>query len=130
MDVIYFLLCAIPTAVNLVAHKNGRGKEDKIRDKLIIIIISSALALIVKWVFDYDLLRILGLMLGVYILTFDYAIVWLLRERGVIRGTAKVFQYTGKSTYWYDQLIAKIDWRIRLVIRLAVFAVIVWWVFF
>ena len=127
---IYFLLCCIPTAVNLVAHKDGRKKEDKIRDKLIIIIISSALALGVRWLFGYELSRSLLLMLGIYFLTFDYLIVWLLRKNGVIIKDAKIFSYTGKSTYWYDQMVSKIHPVLRLVIRLAVFAVIVWWVFF
>lgn len=128
MDVIYFLLCAIPTAVNLVAHKDGRGKEDKIRDKLIIIIISSALALGVRWLFDYELSRSLLLMLGIYFLFFDYAIVWILRKNGVIRKSAKVFRYTGKSTYFYDQLMSRIDWRIRLAIKLLTFGVTIWYV--
>ena len=116
-----FLLCCIPTAVNLIHHRKGREKKKKVLDKVVLSIISLALAFVVKWVFGYDLLRSLALMLGIYILVFDYAIVWLLRKNDVISPTANIWTYTGKSTYWYDQMVSKVPPWLRFVVRVIVF---------
>jgi hypothetical protein len=119
--ILAFLLCAIPTLVNIYLDRNGRKKQHKIWIKLIVIAISLALAVVVKVAVDIDYLRSLALMWGFYLLAFDYGIVWVLRKRGVIRKDAKVFEYTGESTYWYDQLVSKVHPVLRLVIRVALF---------
>lgn len=116
-----FLLCAIPTIVNVYLDRNGRQKKHKPFIKAFIILLAGGVALADRVLFDIDATQSLALASGYYILAFDYLIVYYLRKNDVITPTAKVFSYTGTSTYWYDQLVARIPWRLRLAIRLVVF---------
>jgi hypothetical protein len=123
--ILAFILCAVPTLANIFFDRNGRKKEHKIWIKLIVIAISLALAVVVKVAVDIDCLRSLTLMWGIYFLTFDYGVTYVLHKRGIIEGkdSEKWWKYMGESTHWYDQAAAKIPWVLRLFIRIIIFAV-------
>jgi hypothetical protein len=128
--ILAFLLCAIPTLTNIFLDRNGRKKQHKIWIKLVVIAISLALAVVVKVAVDIDYLRSLALMWGIYFLAFDYVVTYVLHKRGIIEGkdSEKWWKYMGKSTHWYDQLMARIPWGWRLVARVALFGGAVWFI--
>ena len=131
--IIICIVSFVPTITELLNDR--RGDDNKVQDIVVLTIISLALSMALNFlisgtVVSWAIVKYMVFMWGIHFVFFDYAVVYLLRKNGIIRASAKVFRYTGKSTKWWDQLQARVKWWIRIIFRLAVFAVIVWWVFF
>jgi len=127
MVVIFFLLCAIPTACELYNDRHGDTKKDHIRDVLVLTVISLGLALVLNWLFDYKLVGTMLLIWAIHFLLFDYLITYILKRNHVISPKANWFTYTGKTSTM-DKYVAKIPPWIRLAIKLLTFGVTIWYV--
>jgi hypothetical protein len=121
MTVLSLLLLLIPVGFHLFNDRNGDRKDEKTGD----IILVSALALIVAVVgyFISGKPIIDGLLLawGLHFLVFDYAIVAILKKRGVIETKEHWFSYLG-SSYTDDVLRQFSPWQ-RLILKIGVLGV-------
>ena len=120
-----FLICCIPTVVHVLNDAHGDTKKGN--DILVLTAISIVLSTVIHFTFHIALWKSLLMIFAIHTLVFDYAIVYFLRKNDVISPTAKVWSYTGKSTRWWDQLVAKVHPVLRFFIRVAVFSLAVWY---
>lgn len=124
---ILLLLTIVPTLYEAHADRFGETRKGKKKDTLWLLIAAACLIGLSWWLFDFH-----PLMTGLLILvwrfcTFDYLVHWFLKRYSENHGHINIWTYTGKSTLWHDQLMAKINWVGRMVIRVVVFALSVWW---
>lgn len=123
-EAVAILLCLVPTLWETYDDQKGESKKDKTRDLLISIVLYSVIAL-VNWKLSViPVFKSLALSFGWRLLVFDYAISYVLIRRGVIVG--KWWNYRGKTARW-DRLISKVDWRLLMAARVALFALAVGW---
>ena len=113
-----FLVCFIPTLVELIDDR--RGDKKKVNDLIVLTFIAAILATVLQYFFKFEFWRTLPMMFAIHFLLFDYIVVILLRKNGVIRADADPFTYTGKTSK-IDQIVAKINPWVRLLIRVIVF---------
>jgi hypothetical protein len=110
MTALSILLLALPLLYHLFNDRNGEKPSEKTGD----IILVSALALIAAVVGYYISGKpiIDGLLLawGLHFLIFDYAIVAILKKRGVIEAKESFFTYLGNS-YTDDVLRQFSPWQ-------------------
>lgn len=111
-------LCLLPTAWELYNDRNGENKKGKIKDTAVLLVVTGLIAGLSYWLGESPVSAIL-LIFGIRVMFFDYLINIILYKRKVIEkpGAEKWFSYMGESTHWYDQLVEKIDWRIRIITR-------------
>ena len=127
MKLIIIFLALIPTLVEAWLDRKGEPRKSKVTDTLWLVIAAMALALGVLWLLDISPLKTLALVLGFRILAFDYLVHAVLKRYSESHKDINIWKYTGKTTHWWDQWIAKIHWRWRLGIRVAVFVCAVVW---
>lgn len=110
--------CLLPTAWELYNDRNGENKKGKIKDTAVLLVVTGLIAGLSYWLGESPVSAIL-LIFGIRVMFFDYLINIILYKRKVIEkpGAEKWFSYMGESTHWYDQLVEKIDWRIRIITR-------------
>lgn len=116
-------LCLIPTLYEAWSDRKGEDRKGKRKDFIWLSLVALALAGYAWWA-GYAPLSVIGLILGFRVLIFDYLVQYLLIKNKVIVG--HWFTYNGKTS-WFDKLAAKIHPVIRLILRLIVFALAVWW---
>jgi hypothetical protein len=123
MTALSILLLALPLLYHLHNDRNGERKDEKAGD----IILVSALALIAAVVGYYISGKpiIDGLLLawGIHFAVFDYAIVYILKKRGVIETKESWYEYLG-SSYTDDVLRQFTPWQ-RLIMKAVVLGVAV-----
>lgn len=111
----------LPTLFEVWNDRNGEGKKSKVKDG-IWLVVGSALIAGGAWWLGYRPLPVIGLILGWRVLIFDYLTHIFLKEFSKSHENIEWWSYTGKTTYWWDQLIAKISWKLRLAVRVLIFA--------
>lgn len=113
-------LFSMPSIVEAWFDRNGEARAGKIKDSLILIGVSLLLSLAVWLLLRIPMLKSIALLVAWRLLIFDYLSAYLLIRNGVIVG--KWWGYSGKTSKW-DGIIAHIDWRLRLLIRVILFGV-------
>lgn len=123
-----FIAGAVPNLYRAWQDRAGATKQEKVRRNLLVYGIAILLALAVSFVLKENLLvaSILG-MLTWRVCAFDYVVHAFLKRFSESHKNINIWKYTGKSTYWHDQLVSKIDWRVRLAIRVVLFVASLWW---
>lgn len=106
--------------------RKGEDKTGKKKDTGWMILIAILLCVAGEYLLHKESLKTLALFLAWRILFFDYLTNWFLKQ-GENHKHINIWEYTGTSTHWWDQFISKIDWRIRLIARVIIFAVSLWW---
>ena len=115
--IIILALCFLPVLIEAYLDRKGEDRKGKKKDTLWLIIIVASLVGLAWWLFDINPLLPALLVLMFRITCFDYIVTWFLKRNDVISPTANVWSYTGKSTFFWDQWMVKIPWRLRLVLR-------------
>lgn len=117
-----WLLILLGLAASEIEARNdqhGESKKDKIRDGVYLTIFASLVCYLSWRLADVHPLKTIAVLLALRVLYFDYRVSYLLIKNGVIAG--KWWSYTGKTAKW-DRLIAKVNWRVRLVLRVVILA--------
>jgi hypothetical protein len=121
MTALSILLLLIPAGFHLWNDRNGERPDEKAGD----IILASALALIAAvvgyFISGKPIIDGLLLALGLHFLIFDYAIVAILKKRGVIETKEHWFVYLG-SSYTDDVLRQFKPWQ-RLLLKIGVLGI-------
>lgn len=115
MVLISALLLLVPTAWHLWNDKDGDRPEDKAGDILIVIAIAFT-ASAIGWMLGQRMLDSLLLAWAIHFFYFDYAIVWILKKRGIIETKESVFEYLGNSPV--DRLMKKLSPMTRFWVRI------------
>lgn len=118
------LLGLVAVEVEARNDQHGESKKDKVRDAFALAIAASCLCLLLYWLGDVHPLKTIALLLGVRVLVFDYRVQALLIKNGVIVG--HWWSYLGKTAFT-DRLVAKVPPWLRLLVRLCLFGLSVWW---
>lgn len=124
MTWLIIFVCLIPTLVEAYLDRRGETKTGKKKDTLWLVIATAVLLGLCWWLFDINPIGPGLLVLGWRVLVLDYLVNILLYRNKVIEnpGAEKWWSYMGKSTHFWDQALAKIDWRIRLAARVLLFS--------
>jgi len=120
--VIWIFITFIPTLYEAWTDRKGESRKSKIKDT-IWLTIGAAIIAGVSWCFGENVLAILLLIVTWRVSTFDYLVTYLLKRNDVINPKANVWNYTGKTTHFWDQFIGRMDWRIRLIARIVILTV-------
>lgn len=125
MKVIILMITFLPTLIESYLDRFGETKKSKIKDTLWLVMEVIVSLWLAYWLFDISPVWPAILILMFRFCTFDYLVHWFLKRYSENHGHINIWSYTGESTYWWDQLTSKVDWRLRIVIRLCVFALAV-----
>lgn len=115
------IVYSFPSIIEAWFDRHGQGRAGKIRDTLVLMAVALILSILGRLYLNVPVLKSIALLLAWRILLFDYFVSYLLIRNGVIVG--KWWSYSGKTTFWWDGIIAHIDWRLRLLIRVILFGV-------
>ena len=100
----------------------GEKRKGKVKDTVWLVIAAACLLGLAWWLFDVRPFWP-ALLIGVWRVTcFDYIAHAFLKKYSGNHNEINIWKYTGKTTFWWDQLLAKIDWRIRLASRVLLFS--------
>ena len=119
MTYIFLLAYWLPTWIEGWLDRKGETKKGKVKDTLWLLLGSAILAG-VAWCFGQNVLAALSLILMWRVCTFDYIVHWFLKKYSESHKNINVFRYSGKTTHFWDQFVAKIDWRVRVALRLMI----------
>lgn len=112
-------LCFAPTIIEAILDRFGETRKGKRKDFIWLSLV--ALALVgASWRLGYNPLAVLLLLLVIRFAVFDYLVHWFLKRYSENHGHINIWQYTGKSTHWHDQIAAKVHPVLRLVIRVVI----------
>lgn len=120
------LLCILPTAWEIYNDRNGEDKKGKVRDGIILVVAGVIIAGLSYWLGESPVAAIL-LILAIRVMFFDYIITIVLYKRGVIERpeARKWWSYMGSTSKGWDKIVSKVDYRLRIAIRICVFALAV-----
>lgn len=111
------LLLIVPLAWELYNDKDGEQLSDKGLDVLLRVCFALAAAIIGYMLVDKPIIDGFILAMAIHFFAFDYAIVWLLKKRGVIEGDVNLFEHLGKS--YTDDVLRQFTPLWRFVIKFA-----------
>lgn len=126
MKLVILAVCFLPTIIESYLDRYGESKKGKIKDGVWLSLV--ALAVVGaswRWL-GYNPLAVLLLLLAIRFSIFDYLTHFFLKRYSPGHKNINIWKFTGTTAY-FDRLTAKVDWRLRIVIRLSVFALAVWW---
>ena len=100
----------------------GEKRKGKVKDTVWLVIAAACLLGLAWWLFDIRPFWP-ALLIGVWSVTaFDYIAHAFLKRYSVGHKDINIWKFTGTTTYWWDQAVSKVDWRIRILVRVLVFA--------
>lgn len=111
-------LCLAPTIYEAISDRKGESKRDKFWDGLILVGYSVLLAG-GAYLSGHAWVPVIGLILVIRFAIFDYLTHFFLKRYSPGHKDINICMFTGTVAY-FDRLTAKIDWRIRLGLRVAV----------
>ena len=118
MTTLSIILLLLPTAYHLYFDRNGELPEEKSHDILLMVAIAATAAFIGYLIAGKNMLTGLFLSWAIHFMVFDYAIVYILKKRGMIETKESAFSYLG-SSYTDDVLRQWKPWT-RFWIKLGV----------
>lgn len=115
-------LCFASTAWELYNDRNGEDAKGKVLDGIILVVAGILIAGL-SYLLGESWVAAILLILGIRIMFFDYLITIILYKRGVIERpeARKWWSYLGSTSKAWDRIAAKVPWKIRLIVRIAVF---------
>lgn len=120
----FVFILAIPWIIEAYLDRHGETKEGKRKDTLASLGVALVLVVAGYYFLGSEPLKVLALLLGWRVLIFDYLVTYLLIKNDVIVG--KWWDYCGKTAKW-DQVVCKVNWKVRLSIRVLLFVAALWW---
>jgi len=119
---VYKILTLLPTLIESWLDRKGEKKQGKIKDT-IWLTVGSVLYIMVTWkIFNQNPFIILAYILMWRVTLFDYLTNFMLKKFSDGHKQINIWKYTGTTTFWWDQLTSKIDWRWRLIFRIVILA--------
>lgn len=120
-----FLILTIPTDYELIKERKGEAMSHKKRSatvRALLMILAAAVVTAIKVVIRYPLptiiwltyLKSLFLSFAIFFMFFDYSYNIMFHGK-----TKQWFNYLSKSPL--DKLFGKVNWKVRMAIRVAVF---------
>ena len=125
MKLILAFVLALPSVYEAWTDRHGEGRRQKVIDALILIVCASGLSILSYWLLAVPLLKTIVLLLAWRVLIFDYIVSYLLIKNDVIVGNW--WSYMGKTSKRWDKYVAKVDWRLRIVVRILLFSAALFW---
>jgi len=120
---VYKIVTIIATLLESWYDRKGENKNEKIKDAVWLAILS-VLYIFVTWKwFDQNPFIILAYILMWRVTLFDYLTNFMLKKFSNGHKDINVWKYTGKTTFFWDQWMSKIDWRWRLIFRIVILVV-------
>lgn len=125
------LILTFPTDFELYRERNGEDPKKKGRSMTVRALLMSVCALGAAWILGLTWLvyfKCLLLSFAIFFLFFDYAVILILVHRGIVELPKGEKWYTYLSKSPLDKLFAKVNWKVRMGIRVIVFitAIIIW----
>jgi len=127
MNTVIFFLALIPTLWEAWSDRKGESKQEKRKD-FYRAAIGCVFASIVLWMLNYNPVTFLMMCVAWRVLVFDYLTHYFLKRHSESHSHINIWTYSGK-TAWFDQLIGRIHWLIRLALRVLFFAGCSWFYF-
>lgn len=126
--VIVLVVTFLPTLYEAFTDRFGEAKKDKITDGIILVVASVIMTAVAYLVLKNWIAVPLFILLwrGV---AFDYTVNFFLKRHSESHRHIEIWHYVGSTTYWWDQLTAKVPWKIRLIVRAVVFTLAVFMFF-
>lgn len=121
MTLIAALLLLIPVAFHLYNDRNGDKPEDKAGDIFIVSAIALVAAIVGFFISDKPIIDGLLLAWAIHFMIFDYAIVAILKKRGVIETKEHWFNYLGSS--YTDDVLRQLKPWMRFWLKVSVLAI-------
>jgi hypothetical protein len=118
------ILCAIPTIYEAFSDRYGERKKDKLTDGIILVGYSVLLTMTAHWL-GYRPVPVIVLILATRFAFFDYLVHYFLKRYSESHKNINIWSYMGNTTHFWDQAVSKVDWRLRIAVRLCVFALAV-----
>jgi hypothetical protein len=120
---ILFFLCAIPSIVEAWLDRRGQTRKGKFQDTIILlVVVIVAAAGTWRWL-GYSPLAVPSAVLIWRVCVFDYMVHAFLKRYSEGHRKINIWTYTGTTTFWWDQLVAKVHPVVRLVVRFVIFAI-------
>lgn len=125
MILVYWL----PTFIESFLDRKGETKRGKIKD-FWWALVGSAIITGLAWLwFGENPFTSVLMILMFRLTTFDYITHALLKRYSEGHKDINIWKFTGTTTHFWDQWIAKINWVGRMVIRVVVFGLAVLYFF-
>jgi hypothetical protein len=128
MKLLSILLLTVPTIYHLINDRNGEALSEKGKDILIVGAISLLAGYAGKYLIGKPVIDSMLMVIAIHFLVFDYAIVYILKKRGVIETRESWYTYLGKSHT--DDVLRQWSPVTRLIVKLVILvgAVIIYFV--
>lgn len=117
MRLIALLLLALPLAFHLFNDRNGEKPSEKTGDIILVSAIALVAAVIGFLIAEKPIIDGLILAGAIHFLVFDYAIVHILKKRGVIETKESAFTYLGNS--YTDDVLRQWNPLTRLLVKIS-----------
>lgn len=124
MKIILAFVLLLPSVFESWMDRKGETSDGKRKDTLWLLFVALLLSGGLWLLLSVPPWKTLALLLGWRLLVLDYLVSYLLIKNDVIVGNW--YDYTGKTSKW-DKLISRIDWRLRMGLRVVLFAAALWW---
>jgi len=120
-------LCLVPTLVEAYLDRNGENRTGKTKDTLWLIA-SSLLFALICYLFKYNPIAVLALILGWRILVFNYLVNYLLYKNKVTEKpeARKWWSYSGETS-WIDRQLSRVNWIVIFAARVVLFGLALWY---
>jgi hypothetical protein len=118
MIILSVILLTFPLLYHLYSDQNGERPSEKTADIIYVSIIALVASLIGYFNTGKPIVDGFILAWAIHFLVFDYAIVYILKRRGVIETKESPFSYLGKS--YTDDVLRQWTPVTRLLIKLGV----------
>jgi hypothetical protein len=122
MNLIIFLITGIPNWVEGWRDRKGQQKKKKVRDSIVLAVVGLIMTG-VAYLLRMNWIAVPLLLLMWRVTCFDYIAHFFLKRYHKGHEDINIWKFTGKTTYFWDQWIAKIPWGLRLIARLVIFAI-------
>ena len=119
MKCLFLFLTFLPTIYEAFTDRHGETRKDKLIDTAIVVgytvlLTGVAYLVLANWI------AVPLLVLMCRVTTFDYITNAFLKRFSEGHFHINIWKFTGTTTWFWDQWIAKIDWRVRVVVRLVI----------
>jgi hypothetical protein len=121
--VLSLLLLLVPVGFHLWNDRRGEKPEEKAGDLILVSALALIAAVVGYYISGKPIIDGLLLAWALHFLIFDYAIVAILKKRGVIETKEHWFRYLGSS--YTDDVLRQFTPKERLLLKIGVLVVVV-----
>jgi len=122
MTWVIFALCFLFNPYEGWTDRKGEKRKDKRKDT-VILVVASVILTGASYLFVENWVAVPLLILMLRVTMFDYIAHAFLKRYSPTHKekNINIWQYSGTTTHFWDQLVGKIPWKLRLVIRVILF---------